>query len=88
MELICHTYFLHKALVFLGAGTLKSTSAQSLGATLRSEITNPKHKTENWEKIGPQKDTLKSLLKLRQEGTAFTLLDLKWTMNIRVTQTF
>lgn len=88
MELICHTYFLHKALVFLGSETLKSTLAESLDATLRNEITNPKHKTEKWGKIGPQKDTLKSLLKLRQEGTAFTLLDLIWTMYIRVTQTF
>lgn len=85
MELICHTYFLHKALVFLGSGTLKSILAQSLEVTLKSEITNPKHKTEKWGKIGPQKDTLKSLLKLKQEGTAFTLLELSWTMYIRVT---
>lgn len=56
MELICHTYFLHKALVFFGSGTFKSTLAHSLEATLKSEITNPKHKTEKWGKIGPQKD--------------------------------
>lgn len=89
MKLICHTYFIHKALVFLYSEILSNTLAQSMEATLKSEITNPKPKTVKNGENRPQKDTKKSLLELQQKGIAFiTLLDLSWTMYIGVTQTF
>lgn len=55
-----------------------------LEVTLKSEITNPKHKTvKNVAFSGPQKDTLKNILEIIQEGTAFIiLLDLSWTVHI------
>lgn len=57
MKLICHTSFLHAVLVFLSSGTLNSTCKLPLEATLKSEITNPKHKTvKNMALSGPQKD--------------------------------
>lgn len=61
-----------------------------LEATLKSEITNLKHKTvKNVALSGPQKDTLKRYIRADTKGIAFiALLDLSWTMHIRGTQAF